>query len=163
MAAARLTHSGNDRIDVVLGPRLRRVLGLGVGVVLWAGVVALSGSGSRGSVVLLLLGAVLVPVAVVLALRALRPIRRTLARTPGRLMLDGEPLELARVELRVRQWPLTRVPTGYRLSLWVMTSSGPEDIPLGRYKTLLDASAATGVLEEFLQRANVRQPGRTGV
>ncbi len=82
---------------------------------------------------------------------------RSLVRANGRLLLDGEPLELARVELRVLKFPITHVPTGYALSLWVMTSAGPEDIPIGRFPTLLEASALSGQIEDFVQRANLKQ------
>lgn len=95
-----------------------------------------------------------------LALRVLRLARaqvRSLVRTNGRLLLDGEPLELGRVELRVLKMPITNVPTGYALSLWVMTAAGPEDLPIGRFGTLLEASALSGQLEEFVQRANLKQ------
>lgn len=83
--------------------------------------------------------------------------RRTLARAQGRLLLDGEPIEVARAELRVLKMPLTRVPVGYALSLWVMTAAGPEDIPIGRFATLLEATALSGRLEDFLQRTNLKQ------
>jgi hypothetical protein len=109
--------------------------------------------------------AALLPALAVLAIVAVRSARSrtwTLVRTQGRLLVDGEPLELARVELRVRQMPVTKVPTGYSLSLWLMTSSGPLDVPLGAYQTLLHASEVSGTVEEFVQRANTKQPGHTG-
>jgi hypothetical protein len=56
--------------------------------------------------------------------------------------------------------PITRVPTGYALSLWVMTASGPEDVPIGHSGTLIEASMLSGQLEEFVQRANIKQPTR---
>jgi hypothetical protein len=105
------------------------------------------------------LAALLFSVAMV---RAVRPATWTLVRTQGRLLVDGEPLEMARVELRVDQMPITRVPTGYTLSLWVMTAAGPIDIPLGTFRTLIDASLISGTIEDFVQRANVKQPGHTG-
>jgi hypothetical protein len=77
------------------------------------------------------------------------------------MMLDGEPLELARVELRVTHWPLIKSPTGYALSLWVMTASGPEDVALGHFTSMLEASRVGGHLEEFIARSSSRQPGRT--
>jgi hypothetical protein len=82
---------------------------------------------------------------------------RTLVRANNRLLLDGEPLDMARVELRVMKMMITGVPTGYALSLWVMTASGPEDVPIGRFATLLEATATSGALEDFVQRANVKQ------
>ena len=89
-------------------------------------------------------------------MRSARGAERTLVRTNGRLLLDGEPLDMARVELRVLKWPLTSVPNGYALSLWVMTASGPEDVPIGQFPTMLEATALSGTLEEFVQRANNR-------
>ncbi len=114
-----------------------------------------------GLMLLVLFGPVMGALAVV-ALRAGRKATWTLVRSQGRLLVDGEPLELARVELRVQQMPLTRVPTGYTLSLWMMTASGPIDVPLGAYKTLIEASSISGLVEDFVQRANVKQPGHTG-
>jgi hypothetical protein len=38
-----------------------------------------------------------------------------------------------------------------------MTASGPEDVPIGRFATLLEATATSGALEDFVQRANVKQ------
>ena len=99
----------------------------------------------------------LFPVISVALVRLARKQERTLVRASSRLLLDGEPLEMARVELRVIKMPITRVPTGYALSLWVMTASGPEDVPIGRFSTLLEASALSGQLEDFVQRANVKQ------
>jgi hypothetical protein len=99
----------------------------------------------------------LFPAIAVALLRFGRTQERTLVRANNRLLLDGEPLDLARVELRVIKMPVTRVPTGYALSLWVMTASGPEDVPIGRFSTLIEASALSGQLEDFVQRANVKQ------
>lgn len=107
--------------------------------------------------VVYLLDLALLPTLGVFFSRAFKRSERTLVRTNGRLLLDGEPLELARVELRVLKMPITRVPTGYALSLWVMTASGPEDVPIGHSRTLLEASTLSGQLEEFVQRANIKQ------
>jgi hypothetical protein len=107
--------------------------------------------------VFLALVALALPAMAVRAVRVARSRERSLVRASGRLLLDGEPLELARVELRVLKMPVTHVPTGYALSLWVMTSSGPEDIPIGRFRTLLEAAAVSGQLEDFVQRANLKQ------
>jgi hypothetical protein len=100
---------------------------------------------------------VLMPMVGVALSRFARTTERSLVRSNGRLLLDGEPLELARVELRVLKMLITRVPTGYALSLWVMTASGPEDVPIGNSRTLLEASALSGQLEDFVARANVKQ------
>jgi hypothetical protein len=93
----------------------------------------------------------------VMLFRFARATERTLVRAQGRLLLDGEPLDMARVELRVVKMPITRRPRGYALSLWVMTASGPEDVPIGHSRTLLEASSLSGQLEEFVQRANIKQ------
>ncbi len=104
-----------------------------------------------------MLGVAVLPVIGVALRRLGHASERTLVRANGRLLLDGEPLELARVELRVVKMPITRVPTGYALSLWVMTAAGPEDVPIGNSRTLIEASALSGQLEDFVQRANVKQ------
>lgn len=110
-----------------------------------------------GGVLTLVIYFGLLPVIGVALVRLARKQERTLVRANNRLLLDGEPLDMARVELRVMKMPITRVPTGYALSLWVMTASGPEDVPIGRFTTLLEASALSGQLEDFVQRANVKQ------
>jgi hypothetical protein len=112
------------------------------------------------SLLLTIVSAVLLPVLAVAGARAVRPRTATLVRTQGRLLLDGEPLELARVELRVRSWPFSKQPRGYELSLWMLTLTGPEDLPLGRFPTLLAASASAGQCEEFVQKANASEPHR---
>lgn len=111
---------------------------------------------------LLLLSAPVLALLGVSASRSASAATWTLVRSQGRLLVNGEPLELARVELRVEQRPITRVPRGYTLSLWMMTAAGPLDVPLGRYRTLIEASSISGTLEDFVQRASTRQPGHTG-
>lgn len=102
------------------------------------------------------------PFAAVSFSRAMKRSTYVVVRTPGRLFLNGEPLEMARVELRVRQWPFTSRPRGYDLSLWVMTSIGPDDLSLGFFTTLMKASNVSGAIEDFVQRANVKSTGRAG-
>ncbi|MCU0696198.1 MAG: hypothetical protein MUC96_06705 [Myxococcaceae bacterium] len=158
----RLSQPRSDCLVVERGRRWRRFVFAAVGVVAGGVAVALVPLDTAfGLVGLLSLAPVLAVLAVVMA-RAIRPATWTLVRTQGRLLIDGEPLEMARVELRVDQMPVTKVPTGYTLSLWVMTASGPVDIPLGSYRTLIDASLVSGTVEDFVQRANVKQPGHTG-
>ena len=106
-------------------------------------------------------GLVGLPVVGVSLLRLLQRRRRMLVRVPGRLLLDGEAIDMARVELRVEYRRFTKTPRGYSLSLWLMTSSGAEDLALGRFATLVEASSAAGVLEEFVLKANLRLPGAT--
>lgn len=124
-----------------------------------AGLVLVERSEPLGLTALLLATAVLPMLGVAMS-RFARRSERTLVRTNGRLLLDGEPLELARVELRVLKFPVTRVPTGYGLSLWVMTATGPEDVPIGHSRTLLEASMLSGQLEDFVQRANLKASAR---
>lgn len=158
----RLTQPRSDCLVVERGRAWGRFgfAGLGVGVLsAMLGLVDLS---SGPGLTLLVLVAPLLAVFAVVMVRAARVETWTLVRAQGRLLVDGEPLELARVELRVAQMPVTRVPTGYTLSLWMMTSAGPIDIPLGTWRTLIEASNISGTVEDFVQRANVRQPGHTG-
>lgn len=139
---------GRDRARLVLWSATLLVL---------AGALPFLDLSSGQGLLTLFLDAVICPLIVVGLVRWGRKQERTLVRANGRLLLDGEPLELARVELRVIKMPITRVPTGYALSLWVMTASGPEDVPIGRSATLLEASTLSGQLEDFVQRANVKQ------
>jgi hypothetical protein len=158
----RLTQPRSDCLVVERGRAWGRFgfAGLGVGVLsAMLGLVDLS---TGPGLTLLVLVAPLLAVFAVVMVRAARVETWTLVRAQGRLLVDGEPLELARVELRVAQMPVTRVPTGYTLSLWMMTSAGPIDIPLGTWRTLIEASNISGTVEDFVQRANVRQPGHTG-
>lgn len=95
------------------------------------------------------------------SLKLAAPKRFVLARTTGRVYLDGDPLEAARVELRaVKHW-LLRKPSRYVLSLWAMSNRGDGiDIPFGNFNTLLEATVLSGQIEEFLERARHRTPGR---
>src|SRR5262245_33270718 len=66
---------------------------------------------SSGAVALavLMVGVVALPLASVKSVRAALSRRHVLARSSGRLLLDGEPLDAARVELRVvKHWLLRR-------------------------------------------------------
>lgn len=160
MAQVRVTQPRPEQVVIDIGRAwLRAALAL-VLVAAWAGL-WLAGADGLSTWALWALGLVTVPLLGVVLIRALRAQRRTLVRSSGRLLLDQEPLELARVELRMLHLPVTKVPTGYALSLWVLTASGPEDIPLGRYRTLLEASRVSGTLEDFVQRASVKQAGKT--
>lgn len=143
-----VVHVGRDRSRLALGSAT--VLALAV-------LTALVDLSSGQGLLALFIDALVFPLVGVGLARWARTQERTLVRAHGRLLLDGEPLELARVELRVLKLPITRVPTGYALSLWVMTASGPEDVPIGRSATLLEASALSGQLEDFVARANAKQ------
>ncbi len=111
---------------------------------------------------LLALDAVVLPVIAVRLRRVAAPKEHSLVRAKGRLLLDGEPLELARVELRVHRWPWLNQPRGYSLSLWVMTATGPVDVPVGHFDSMVGATARSGLLEDFVQRARPAQQ-RAGV
>ncbi|HEY0883279.1 MAG TPA: hypothetical protein VGD87_17205 [Archangium sp.] len=139
--------------------RQRLILWSVVSAVLLASLLVIDLSSGAGIVTVILYSALLPTIAVGIV-RWARKQERTLVRANGRLLLDGEPIEMARVELRVIKMPITKVPTGYSLSLWVMTATGPEDVPIGRSATLLEASMLSGQLEEFVQRANAKQHHR---
>ncbi|MEW5741638.1 MAG: hypothetical protein AB1938_22155 [Myxococcota bacterium] len=157
MPRVRLSQPRADCIVLEIQPQLRKAALWALPTVAYWPVFQLLDLGSGWALLWVVAGLALLPVCTLQALRALRRHDYTLVRATGRLLLDGEPLELARVELRVRKFPITNVPTGYDLSLWVMTAAGPIDLPLGRYKTLIDASSVSGELEEFVQRANNKQ------
>lgn len=158
----RLTQPRPDCLHVERGRAWSRLWFAALGIAVMASVLALVELSTGGGLVCLaLLGVAIAGLAVVMV-RSAQVRTWTLVRTQGRLLVDGEPLELARVELRVAQMPLTRAPTGYTLSLWMMTAAGPIDVPLGRYRTLIEASGISGTVEDFVQRANVKQPGHTG-
>jgi hypothetical protein len=159
MAQVRVTQPHPDQLLIEIGRSWLRASLIVVLAAAWTGL-WLAGTEGLLSLVVWVGGLFALPMLGVMLARALRAQRRLLVRANGRLLLDQEPLELARVELRMLHMPVTRMPTGYSLSLWVLASAGPEDIPLGRYRTLVDASKISGALEEFVQRANVKQPGR---
>lgn len=157
MRRISVTQSRPDYMVVHVG-RDRSRLGLWSAVSLaLVGMLALIDLSSPGGQLTLIADMVIFPILAVALMRLAKTQERTLVRSTTRLLLDGEPLEMARVELRVLKMPITRVPTGYALSLWVMTASGPEDVPIGRFATLIEASNLSGQLEDFVQRANVKQ------
>jgi hypothetical protein len=100
------------------------------------------------------LGVFFLPPIFLMARRALVRTHYSFVRSDGRLLLDGELLELARVELRAREFRLLRRYTHYELSLWLMTFGGPLDVPVGTYASLLQASKGAGQLEEFVKTAS---------
>ena len=157
MRRISVTQSRPDYMVVHVGRDRSRLVLWGAVLLVLIGSLALMDLSSGSGLFTLFLDAAIFPVIVVALLRLGKTQERTLVRANSRLLLDGEPLEMARVELRVLKMPITRVPTGYALSLWVMTASGPEDVPIGRFATLLEASALSGQLEDFVQRANVKQ------
>lgn len=143
--------------------RIRRrrrpfALGLPIGLlVLFAGAVWWAGPITGTGLALLTVGGVLVPLTGLRALRAFRPQNHVLVRGGGRLLLNGEGLDIARLELRVLKHPLWRRPSGYALSLWALIGRGdPVDLELGEFSTMLEAAMLSGQLEEFLERARSR-------
>ncbi len=158
MRRVRLTHPRPDCVLVDVGGNWRRGAAYAAALAVVALVMWLPEPGSFAGFLALTLGALTCLPLGVLLLRTVRTRHHTLVRSGGRLLLDGDPLELARVELRVTQWPVVKVPTGYALSLWVMTLIGPDEVPLGQFKTMVEAASISGQLEEFLARANVKHP-----
>lgn len=156
MRRISVTQSRPDFMAVHVGRDRSRLVVWGITFLLLAGVLALVDLATVSGAFVVITDMILLPVIAVGLMRLGRAQERTLVRANNRLLLDGEPLDMARVELRVLKMPITGVPTGYALSLWVMTASGPEDVPIGRFATLLEATALSGQLEDFVQRANVK-------
>ncbi|MBL8957125.1 MAG: hypothetical protein JNK82_40505 [Myxococcaceae bacterium] len=105
--------------------------------------------------------AVILPLLWVKSVRAAVSRRHVLVRSAGRLLLDGEPIEAARIELRVLRHWLLRRPQRYALSLWALIGRGEQvDVDLGSYPSMLEASLLSGQMEDFLERAKARAPGR---
>ena len=158
MQKVRISINRPDCLVLDIGRDSRRAALWLSAVALWPVLISFAGLDTLIGLIVLGIGMAVVPLAGIRAFRHLRRRSRTLVRTPGRLFLDGEPLEMARVELRVISRFVSKVPTGYELSLWLMTTSGPEDLPLGHFKTLTEASRVSGQLEEFVLRAGAREP-----
>ncbi|MGV3620659.1 MAG: hypothetical protein ACO1OB_07570 [Archangium sp.] len=156
MRRATVTQNRSDCVVVRIGSDRSRVVMFGVALAAFVALGFLPAWGSGFELLWLSTAAVIMPTLVLFLVRAARGSERTLVRTHNRLLLDGEPLDMARVELRVLKWPFTSVPNGYALSLWVMTASGPEDVPIAQFPTMLEATSLSGTLEEFVQRANIR-------
>lgn len=156
MRRVRVNQSRAECLTIDVGRDWSRAAWVSAALGLTVGVMLVPETGTFAGLLAVVLGSlVCVAIAVFLA-RALARTEHTLVRSTGRLLLNGDPLELARVELRVLQLPMLRRPHGYVLSLWVMTLVGPDEVPLGHYKTLLEASTLSGQLEEFIVRANLK-------
>lgn len=156
MRRVTLTQPRSDCLAVSIGRDLRRAtVALGALAVV-GGLMLLPERGSFAAMLGLVLGAATMTVIAVALSRALATRQHTLARSGGRLVLDTEPLELARVELKLTVTPILKKPTGYVLTLWMMTTVGPGELLLGHYATLFEASRVSGLLEDFVQRANVK-------
>jgi hypothetical protein len=150
---------GADQLELLRPPRPMKLMIPAVIVAVWAAVLLVLPM-TPVTVAVLCVGVVLLPLLMVRAFRQSRTRRNVLVRGPGRLLLDGEPLEIARVELRVLKHWLFRTPRGYALSLWALIGRGePIDVELGRFQSMLDASLVSGQMEEFLERAKQRAKG----
>ena len=160
MRRISVPQSRPDYMVVHVGRDHSRLVVWGITFLVLAGVLALVDLATVSGAFVIITDMVLLPIIAVGLLRLGKAQERTLVRANNRLLLDGEPLDMARVELRVIKMMITGVPTGYALSLWVMTATGPEDVPIGRFATLLEATALSGQLEDFVQRANVKQHHR---
>lgn len=87
---------------------------------------------------------------------ALRTFEVTLCRSQGTVLVDGDPLEAARVESRVLTTFFTQDPKGYSLSMWVLFTEGASrDVDLGRFRTMLEVSQASWTIEAFLATASI--------
>src|ERR1700733_12033389 len=90
---------GADQLELLRPARPSRLILPFLLVAAWSGAV-IAIPVTAVSLALLTVGAVILPIVVIRAVRSSRPHRNVLVRAPGRLLLDGEPLEVARVELR---------------------------------------------------------------
>ena len=150
---------GADQLELLRPSRPSRlILPVLIAAVFGAGIWFTNGN---VSISVLFMAGIVVPLLTVKAVRAAVAKRHVLVRGPGRLLLDGEPLEAARVELRVIKHWLLRRPHRYALSLWALIGRGEQvDVELGQYTSVLEASQLSGQMEEFLERARQRTPGR---
>jgi hypothetical protein len=150
---------GADQLELLRPVRPSKLVLPSLFIVAWCAVLLFVNT-TPASIALLCVGVVLLPIVMVRSFRQFRARRNVLVRAPGRLLLDGEPLEVARVELRVLKHWLFRTPRGYALSLWALIGRGePLDIELGRFASMLDASLVSGQMEDFLERAKQRAKG----
>ena len=118
---------------------------------LWLGLDMWSGYATLG------LGVLVVPAVLINVFRYTRPQRILLERKGGLLWCNQEPLETARVEMRVVHGWFLMVPKNYRLSLWALTIEGKAlELELGHAKSLVTASETAGVVDEFLHRRERR-------
>jgi hypothetical protein len=157
----RIQRISADALDIRRGPRPLGLLGAAAALTVWLALLLWRGPESRDGLALWVTGVFLVPWVALRVWRGSRRERHVLTRGGGRLVLDGQPLDVARIETRlVRHW-LLRLPRGFAVSLWGMEVDGrPVELELGRHATLMDAARAAGELEEFLELARAERPQR---
>lgn len=157
----RIQRISADALDIRRGPRARTLLGAAAALAAWLLLLLWRGPESRDGLALWVAGLFVVPWVCLKVWRGMRRQRHVLVRGAGRLLLDGQPLDVARIETRLVKHPLWRVPRGYAVSLWGMELDGsPVELELGRHATLMEASRAAGELEEFLELARVEKRGQ---
>jgi hypothetical protein len=150
----RIQRIAADALDIQRGPRAMGLLGAAAVLFGWALLMAWRGADSRDGLALWVSGLVVVPWVAVRLWRGSRRERHVLVRGNGRLTLDNQPLDVARIETRLVLYPLLKRPRGYAVALWGMEVDGrPVELELGLHRTLMDASRAAGELEEFLELA----------
>jgi hypothetical protein len=159
--STRIQRISSDALDVRKGPKAASLLGAVAVLGVWLVLLLWRGPQSRDGLALWVSGLFLIPWTGLRLWRAARQQRHVLVRGSGRLLLDGQPLDVARIETRLVRHPLLRIPRGYSVSLWGMEIDGrPVELELGRHKTLMDASRAAGDLEDFLELARAERPER---
>lgn len=159
--APKVRRISPDALDVRSKPAVGRAFGAVLIFATWLSLLVWRGETSRDGVALWVTGAVLLPWVGLRIFRALQRERHVLVRGSGRLLLDGQPLDVARVETRLVRYPLLQIPAGYAVSLWGMEVDGRAvELQLSRHATLMAASAAAGELEEFLEVARAERPER---
>ena len=159
--STRLQRISADALDVRRGPQARSLVSALAVLAAWVALLLWRGPQSQDGIALWLTGLFLVPWLGVRLFRGLKRERHVLVRGAGRLVLDGQPLDVARIETRLVRHPLFRLPRGYAVSLWGMEVDGrPVELELGRHRTLMEASRAAGELEDFLELARAERPER---
>lgn len=157
----RIQRISADALDIRRGPRAVTLLGAAAVLAVWVVLLWWRGPESRDGLALWVTGLFVVPWVCLRLWRGMRRRRHVLVRGAGRLLLDGQPLDVARIETRLVKHPLWRTPRGYAVSLWGMELDGrPVEVQLGRHATLMDASRAAGELEDFLELARAEKRGQ---
>jgi hypothetical protein len=156
--SARIQRISADALSVRRGPNWGELFGATALLLVWAAILLWRGVESRDGLALWIAGAFLVPWCSLRLWRGAKQRRNVLVRGQGRLLLDGQPLDVARIETRLVRYPIFRLPRGYTVSLWGMEIDGrPVELQLGRHETLMEASRAAGELEDFLELARAER------